>query len=130
MCGYKSYHPFHTGRRFTLRLHLILLFTYIQEFADIYIEAQQLSSPQPVIIVSGSVEQPRKAFLACEKKIMSEVHGDNAALVLFATYYAFNMQYPHGCINVFSFLEVLFLNATPPKRTKLHQVLNMFKKHV
>lgn len=82
----------------------------------------------PVVTVRGSVEQPREAFLICEKKILSQIPGEDAALVLFATYYAFNMQYPQGCSNIFSFLEVLFLEATPPKKTKLLHILNMFAK--
>ena len=69
-----------------------------------------------------------QGFLVCEKSILSKFAGEDAALTLFSTYYAFNMQYPQGCSNVFSFLEVLFLNITPPKRTKLLQVLNMYYK--
>ena len=78
----------------------------------------------------GSIEKPGKAFLTCEKSIISEIPAENVALILLAAYYTFNIQYPQDCNNVFSFLEVLFLNATPPKRTKPHQVLNMFSKHV
>jgi len=129
ICGHKSHHHFYTGTKFLFYVDISYSCLLSQEFADINMEAQDLTCPQPVVMVRGSVEQPREAFLVCEKTILSQVPGEDVALVLFATYYAFNMQYPCGCSNVFAFLEVLFLNSTPPpKRTKLYHILNMFGK--
>jgi len=90
-------------------------------------EVKGIASPQPVVMVSGSAEHPKEAFLVCKHSILCSIPVEEAALTLLAAYYTFNMQYPQGCINVFCFLEVLFLNTTPPKRTKLCQVLAMYE---
>ena len=90
-------------------------------------ELREIASPQPVVLVRGSTESPKEAFLVCEHSILCSIPVEEAALTLLAAYYTFNMQYPQGCINVFCFLQVLFLNTTPPKRTKLCQVLAMYE---
>ena len=75
----------------------------------------------------GTLEAPKEAFLICEKMIMCQIPGEDIAVVLFAAYYTFNMQYCCGCTNLFCLLEVLYLNATPPKRTRLMNIINMLE---
>ena len=55
---------------------------------------------------------------------MSRIDLTIVPIILFASYYVFNLQYCTGCTNVFLFLEVLFLNAPPVKRSKLRNFLN------
>ena len=73
------------------------------------------------------MEAPKEAFLICENMVMCTLPGIDAAMLLFAAYYTFNMQYCSGCTNLFCFLEVLYLNATPPKRTRLMNLINMIQ---
>ena len=71
-----------------------------------------------------STKHPKDGFLACEKTLMSKVKLVDIPIVLFATYYVFNMEYSIGCSNYFSFLEVIFLNCAT-KRNKINHLLNM-----
>jgi len=76
------------------------------------------------VIIRGQAKAPKDGYLVVENRIMSKIDLADVPLILFASYYVFNMQYCTGCTNVFSFLEVLFLNAPPIKRTKLKNFLN------
>ena len=80
-------------------------------------------------MAQGTVEAPKEAFLIYEKMmmIMCQNPGEDVAVVLFAAYYTFNMQCCCGCTNLFCLLEVLYLNATPPKRTRLMKIINMLE---
>lgn len=95
----------------------------LQEFADVAKEAQNVS-PQPVVMVRGTQVKVKDAFLVCEKMVLSRIDADDIPLMLFATYYVFNIRYPIGCTN---FLEVIFINATPPKRARLNHFINMLE---
>ena len=79
-----------------------------------------MTHPQPVIIIRGTCTEPKDAYLVCEKLVLSKFSPADVPLMLFATYYVFNMHYCSGCTNFFTFLEVLFLNVAPPKRAKLN----------
>ena len=70
--------------------------------------------PQTFVIVRGNYYKVKDAYLVCKKMVLSKIKPFDLPLVLFATYYVFNIQYCSGCTNFFSFLEVPFLNATPP----------------
>ena len=107
--------------RFTLDV-----FFFTKEFADVSKEAKSMSPP-PVVVVQGTQTKVKAAFLVCEKVVLSKVDAVHIPLILFAAYYTFNIKYPSGCSNFFSFLEVLFLNAVPPKRAKLNHFLNMLE---
>ena len=102
---------------------------FIQESADAAAAANKLQYPQPVIIVRGSYTGNIKdAFLACEKDILCKVSPECSIIILFMTYYVFNIHYCCGCSNVFSLLEVFFLGIIPPKRAKLKHFLHMMHK--
>lgn len=103
------------------------MYYFLQEFTDVAEEAKQAVHPQPLVIIQGTAADPKDAFLVCEKQVLSKVAAGDLPIVLFATYYVFNMQYCSGCTNFFSFFEVLFINAAPPKRAKLNHFLNMLE---
>ena len=73
------------------------------------------SPPQPMIVVVGSYQEPEQAFLCSEKKALGEVNTDNAAVVLLSTYYAYNLCYPKGTWNVYSFLEASLFSLNVKK---------------
>lgn len=84
-------------------------------------------SPPPVVMVRGTQVKVKDAFLICEKMVLARIDAVDIPLMLFATYYAFNIRYPIGCTNFFSFMEVIFINATPPKRARLQNFVNMLE---
>ena len=87
--------------------------------------ATTLEVPQPVILVQGRMAESgaKAAYLVVEKQILCKIDACNIPITLLAAYYAFNICYCHGCTNVYSFFEVLFLDASPPKRTRLRHFL-------
>ena len=93
---------------------------FFQEFSDVSTEAKNTEYPQPVIIIRGQAD----GYLVVDNRIMSRIDLTDVPIILFASYYIFNLQHCTGCTNVFSFLEVLFLNAPPVKRSKLRNFLN------
>lgn len=90
-------------------------------------EAEKAPRPQPFVIVRGTSRCIKDAFLVCEKMVLSKIKPFDLPIILFAAYYVFNMQYCSGCTNFFTFLEVLFINAAPPKRAKLNHFINMIE---
>ena len=63
------------------------------------------SPPQPMIIIAGDLQKPEQAFLCSEKKVLGEIKAENVAVILLSTYYSYNLCYPKGTGNLYSFLE-------------------------
>ena len=89
---------------------------------DIYLAAKALP-PHPCLIVERRGEVPKDTYLATEGQILCKIPNEQAPFVLLSIFYTFNMQYPSGCTNLYSFLEYLFLEITPPKRSKLQHFI-------
>jgi len=89
------------------------------------LEAKELDQPQPLILVRGTVKNPKEAYLVSERVVMSKVTVKEIPINLFATYYVFNMEYCPGTRNFFSFLEAIFLNIPVQRKTKINHLLNM-----
>lgn len=91
-------------------------------------EAKEVAILQPVVLIRGTLANIKDAHLVCEKMMMCKLRQvEDIAVVLLAAYYTFNMHYCNGCGNVFSALEVLLMDAVPPKRTRLMSFLNAFE---
>ena len=69
----------------------------------------------------------KDAFLICENMVLTRIDAADIPLMLFAAYYTFNISYPVGCTNFFTFLEIAFINATVPKRAWLQHFVNMLE---
>ena len=64
----------------------------------------------PYILMTGTLREPGQAFLVVDKNIINEIKDfDNIPLILLSAYFVFNIKYPTGCNNFFSFLEILLL---------------------
>lgn len=88
--------------------------------------AREVDQAQPVIVIKGTHIMPQEGYLVTEKVVMSKVPSlADVPLILFATYFVFNMEYCNGCSNFYSFLEVTFLDAPVPKKTKIRRFINM-----
>ena len=66
--------------------------------------------PHPIVIVTGDYKNPNEAFLVCEKKILSEISIKEIPIFLLASFYAFNMCYPKGYTNFYTFIESAIFN--------------------
>ncbi len=65
----------------------------------------------PYVLVTGTLKEPGQAFLVVDKNIINEITNfDYIPFVLLSAYFVFNIKYPIGCSNFFSFLEILLLN--------------------
>ena len=58
----------------------------------------------------------KDCFLLIEKKVIGKIPANQAMLVLFASFYNFNVYYPTGCCNSYLLLECLMLNKKLPGR--------------
>ena len=67
--------------------------------------------PEPYILVVGEMEQVQQVFLVTDNDIVTEIELSNVPLCLLAAYFVFNIQYPKGCKNVYTFLEVFFMGS-------------------
>ena len=59
-----------------------------------------------MIVIAGDHQDPEQVVLCSEEKVLAEVKAENAVVVLLSTYYAYNLCYPRGTGNVYSFLVV------------------------
>ena len=83
-----------------------------------------MNTAQPSIVVRGSMDSPKDAFLVIEKKPLCKVPLQQLPIALIAAFYAFHMHYPQGCTNLYTFFECLVLGKkVPNKRTRLSSVL-------
>ena len=79
--------------------------------------------PTPYLLVIGSVEAPSQLFLVTDCAIIMEVTIENCIIVLLSAYFAYNICYPRGCVNVMSLLEVIFVNAPLDKLSPSSRLL-------
>lgn len=66
---------------------------------------------------------PKDAYITTEGQILCKVPVLEVPFVLLSVYYIFNMQYPSGCTNFYSFLEHMFLDVAPPRRSRLNHFI-------
>ena len=63
------------------------------------------------IMFNGTVKEHGQAFLVVDKNIVNQVNSfGDIPFVLLAVYFIFNIKYPVGCINFFSFLKFCYSN--------------------
>ena len=55
-----------------------------------------------------------QSFLCVDKKILMEVPTEDIMVYLVAVYYVFNICYPTGTNNVYSFMEAAVLGLSEP----------------
>ena len=99
------------------------MLSFLQEDADASIDAKQQLHPQPVVVVRGKKKSIKDAYIVTEGQVLCKVPIAQVPFALLSAFYIFNMQYPSGCTNFYSFLEFIFLDLTPPKRSRLQLLL-------
>ena len=100
---------------------------HIQESESVKEVLQQLPTAQPCVVVRGGFTAIKEAILVVEKDIITTFPPPppkELPLMLLSAFYAYNMHYPEGCKNLYSFLEVVLLNRKKPsKQTRLSAVI-------
>ena len=66
-------------------------------FPDVSAKAREIEHVHPILIIRGSPKNPKDGFIICEKVLMSKADLADIPIILFATYYVFNMEYSIGC---------------------------------
>ena len=62
--------------------------------------------PEPLVVVVGDHHDAQQAFLVSENKTVCEITVSDILIYLLAMYYVFNMCYPKGCDDFYSFMEI------------------------
>ena len=70
----------------------------------------------PYLLLIGDLKETiEQVFLVTDCSIITEVKQDDSPLVLLSSYFVYNICYPKGCNNLFSFLEVMFFDSSLDK---------------
>ena len=87
--------------------------------------AEEVPTSQPCAVVAiKDLSDVKDAFLVIEKKVICRIPHTDLPLALLAAFYAFNMHYPEGCNNIYSFFEAALLGKRHPgRKTRLAAVL-------
>ena len=69
----------------------------------------------PYLLTVGELESPTQIFLVTDCKIITEVSLDKVIPTLLSAYFAYNICYSKGTVNVMSTLEIIFLKSSLDK---------------
>lgn len=87
----------------------------MQEIADPQEVAAELNQPQPLLVVEGTLQSPKRCFIMAEATSVLQGDVTNAVAMLLSSFFVFNMHYPPGLSNFYTVLEVLLLRQIPKK---------------
>ena len=83
---------------------------YMQGRTNVTKMVEEIEQPQPYILVIGDSGSEWQAFLITDKKVVTEVPFENTPLTLMSAFFVYNICYPNGCTNFYTFMEVVILN--------------------
>ena len=78
--------------------------------ADIETEVKTRGQNMPYLLCCGDIVEPQHLYLILDQQILCEVQNKDAVFALLSAFFVFNVCYPKGCTNTFSFLENVILN--------------------
>ena len=87
----------------------------MQEISDPQQVAAELNQPQPLLVVEGTLESPKRCFIMAEETSVLQGEVTNAIAMLLASFFVFNIHYPPGLSNFYTVLEVFMLRQVPKK---------------
>ena len=65
----------------------------------------------PYMLVIGGIQSSTQAFLVVDKKIITEVNNfEDIPFCLMSAFFVFNIHYPVGCSNFYTFMEIYTLD--------------------
>ena len=72
--------------------------------------AAQHNNLAPYILTIGYVKEATQNFLVVDQQVIMEVQTCDIPIVIMSAFFVFNIRYPHGCANLYSFMEIFVLN--------------------
>lgn len=69
----------------------------------------------PYILAVGYVKEATQSFLVVDQKVIMEVKTCDIPFAIMSAFFIFNIHYPHGCTNLYSFMEVFALGFSSAK---------------
>ena len=102
-------------------VHIDCRFVFLQGCTDVKTLVSNIISLEPYVVLTGE----DLAYLVIDKQIVDQVTSvQEIPLLLMSAFFVFNICYPKGCNNFYSFLEVIVLNlkATPSVKYLLTKV--------
>ena len=69
----------------------------------------------PYVLVIGDIQEPSQAFIVVDRQIVTEVNIIDIPLVLLAAFFVFNIHYPKGSNNFYTFMEAYTLGFSLSK---------------
>ena len=69
---------------------------------------KDISNLTPYVVV-GDITDAKQSFLVVDKKILCEIEFEGIPFCLMAAFFVFNIFYPRGCSNFYSFMEIMTL---------------------
>lgn len=85
---------------------------------------------EPYILIIGEDTESIEAYLVVDKQVIDEVSFIDIPFVLMAAFFVYNICYPKGCNNFYSFLEIVTLRYSPEKAsTSVKYLLTRISSH-
>lgn len=92
-------------------MYILLCMMYVQETLDTNTAVESKGQSEPYVLLIGSYKDPRQAFLVVDCFVVCEIKNiGNVPLALLSAYFVFNVCYPKGLNNVYTFLEHALFN--------------------
>lgn len=92
-----------------------IFISFVQGCTNVTAVAEGNSNITPYILVTGE-DDGMQTFLVVDKSILSEVPLNcTLPFVLMAAFFVFNICYPKGCSNLYSFMEIVTLGYPASK---------------
>ena len=108
---------------YLLKKCLLSLFI-AQEEESVRDACSLLLTAQPCIIIRGRITAVKEAILVVERIAVATCPPKDLPLLLVGAFYAYNMHYPEGCKNFYTFFEIVFLGRKKPaKKTRLSAII-------
>ena len=64
----------------------------------------------PLVIIAGDYRDPVQAVLVFENETIYDISTDTIPISLLSFYYVYNLCYPKGCSNFYTFMEAGVFN--------------------
>lgn len=67
------------------------------------------------VLIIGDIQDPSQAFIVVDRQILTEVNITDIPLTLLSAFFVFNIHYPKGCNNFYTFMEAYTLGFSLSK---------------
>ena len=68
-------------------------------------QIKQKGRKEPYVLITGSFKEPKQCFLVIDGEVVNEIDFRDVPLALLSSFFVFNICYPRGCANFYTFLE-------------------------